>query len=579
MKMIFRYLNILSFVILLCSGSAYPQRFEPKLAAVKQKTISRVEAMPNEPKPYKMKDWKQTTIEYDKYVYDFTQKGDYLPLIWTENSGRNYKGKTFGLYTAIGDVREGPKKNNGENHEALGAMGSIIGATLVGIDKSKQDGHNYVSMMRNYFNKDNGWNIIMNFTNEGAHIGGGYGNDYWYDVYNNVLFYAIGNYYPKEKDYSEIMHTIADQFYKSDSVLAGNYSYSFFDFKNMKPGKNTIPAQEDVAAGYAFILYAAYLKYGDNKYLKAAKNALSVLEGQKESRFYEALMPFGAYIAAKMNAELGTKYDIQKFLDWTFDGKATNREGWGVIVGNWGGYDVSGIAGSTTDRGGYGFAMNTFDLAWPLTAMVRYDQGYARAVGKWILNASNAARLFYPSDIPDNLQALPTLKAITKNVIAYEGLINHTDIPKFKGVTPLAQGDGPLWAEGMPQETMFSLYGSGHVGFYGGLISTTNVEQILQVNCKATDMFRKYEAYPSLLYYNPYKITKKLSINLGKKKVDVYDAVNRKILKSGASGNFSFEIMSDAARLLVIVPAGSKYTIAGGKLMANGIPIDFRYTN
>ncbi len=574
----FRYLFVFSFAFILCLGSITAQNFEPQLSAVKQKSIPRVDAMPNQPKPFKMKDWKQTTIDYDKYVYDFSQKGDYLPLIWTENSGRNFKEQTFGIYTAIGDVREGPKKNNGENHEALGAMGSIIGATLVGIDKSNQDGHNYVSMMRNYFNKDNGWNIVMNFTNEGAHIGGGYGNDYWYDVYNNVLFYAIGNYYPKEKGYSEIMRTIADQFYRSDSVLAGNYSYSFFDFKNMKPGKNTIPAQEDVAAGYSFILYAAYLKYGDKKFLTAARNALNALEGQKTSRFYEALMPFGAYVAARMNAEMGTKYDIQKFIDWTFDGKATNREGWGVIVGNWGGYDVNGMVGSTTDRGGYGFAMNTFDLAWPLTAMVRYDQEYARAVGKWILNASNTAHLFYPYDIPDSLQALPKLKAITKNVIAYEGLINHTDNPKFKSITPLAQGDGPLWADGMPQETMFSLYGSGHVGFYGGVISTTNVEQILQVDCRATDMFRKYDAYPSLLYYNPYKVSKKISINIGKKRVDVYDAVNRKIIKYGAVGKLSFDIMADAARLLIIVPAGSKYKITEGKLFANGIPIDFRYT-
>ena len=561
-----------------CTASITAQSFEPKLGVVEQMPIPRVEAMPNHPKPYKMKDWKQTTIGYDKYVYDFKQKGDFLPFIWTENNGRNFKETTFGIYTAIGDVREGPKKNNGENHEALGAMGSIIGATLVGIDKSKQNGHNYVSMMRNYFNKDNGWNIVMNFTNEGAHIGGGYGNDYWYDVYNNVLFYAIGNYYPKEKGYSEIMRTIADQFYRSDSVLNGNYSYSYFDFKNMKPGKNTIPAQEDVAAGYAFILYAAYLKYGNQKYLTASRNALNALEGQKESRFYEALMPFGAYVAARMNAELGTKYDIQKFLNWTFDGKATNREGWGVIVGNWGGYDVSGIAGSTIDRGGYGFAMNTFDLAWPLTAMVRYDQSYARAVGKWILNASNAARLFYPYDISDSLQALPNLKSISKNVIAYEGLINHTDNPKFKGISPLAQGDGPLWAEGMPQETMFSLYGSGHVGFYGGVISTTNVEQILQVDCRATDMFKKYFAYPTLLYFNPFKISKSVEINLGKKKVDVYDAVNRKIIKHSASGRLKFDIKPDAASLLVIVPGDSKYKVSEEMLFANGIPIDFRYT-
>ena len=432
-------------------------------------------------------------------------------------------------------------------------------------------------MVRNYFNQENGWNIIQNFTNKGAHIGGGYGNDYWYEVHNNVLFYAVGNYYPKEAGYTEIMRTIANQFYRSDSVLGKNYSYSYFDFKEMKPYKNHIPTQEDVAAGYSFILYAAYQKFGDAKYLKAARNALDVLAGQKENRNYEAMMPFGAYVGARMNAEQGAQYDLSKFLNWTFDGNAVGREGWGVIVDNWGGYDVSGMVGSTIDRGGYGFAMNTFDLAWPMSAMLRYDQRYARSVGKWFLNAANTARLFYPYDIPDSLQALPDRKAITKNVIAYEGLTKQSGYPDHKGITPFAQGDGPLWEKGMPQESMFSVYGSGHVGFFGGLIQPTNVPEILQIDCRATDMFRSTEAYPTWLYYNPFKEAKKVTTNVGTKSVDLYDAVSRKIIQRSVKGSVTFDLPADAARLLVLVPAGSNYTVNNGKLLAGGVPVDYRY--
>ena len=39
-----------------------------------------------------------------------------------------------------------------------------------------------------------------------------------------------------------------------------------------------------------------------------------------------------------------------------------------------------------------------------------YDQRYARAVGKWALNASNAARFCYPYEMPDSLQAIPQFK-------------------------------------------------------------------------------------------------------------------------------------------------------------------------
>ena len=268
-------------LLLLPIACARPPVFTPSARPVAQRPIPRVEKMPNQPKPYAYKDWKQTALDFDRYAFDFGQKGDFLPLIWWDKTGRNFPDTTFGLYTALADVRMGAAVNNGENHEALGALGAVLGATLVGIDKHKQDGHNYVRMLRNYFNRDNGWNVIMNFTNKGAHIGGGYGNDFWYEVHNNVLFYCVADRYPQEKDLDPLLRTIAQQFYRSDSVMGHSYSHSFFDFKNMKPGKKHIPAQEDVAGDYAFILYSAWFKFGDEKYLRADKNAQNLLYNQK----------------------------------------------------------------------------------------------------------------------------------------------------------------------------------------------------------------------------------------------------------------------------------------------------------
>ncbi len=545
---------------------------------VAQRPIPRVDKMPNHPTPYAYKDWRQTTQDFDNYIFDFKQKGKNLPFIWLDGKGRNYPDTTFGIYTALGDVRMGAAVNDGENHEALGALGAVLGATLIGIDKSKQDGRNYVRMLRNYYNKDNGWNVIMNFTNKGAHIGGGYGNDFWYEVHNNVLFYSVANFYPNEPDFDDILRGIAEQFYKSDSVMGKSYSYSFFDFKNMKPEKNHIPTQEDVAGGYAFVLYAAWIKFGDEKYLKAAKNAMDVLYNQKENRFYEAMMPFAAYIGARMNAEIGTNYDIQRFLDWTFDGTAVGREGWGVLADRWGNYDVSGMAGSTVHNGGYGFLMNTFDLMMPLSAMVRYDARYARAVGKWALNASNAARFCYPYDLPDSLQAIPQYKAVTKNVIAYEGIIKASSYPEFKGITPFAQGDGPQWEKGMPQETMFSVYGSGHVGFFGGTIQPTNVSEILQINCGLTDLFAKQKMYPTYLFFNPFDASKTVETNVDTQKTDVYDTVSRSFIQRNAQGKITFSIAADAARVLVFIPSNKRFSVEKGVLKADGLPIDYGYT-
>jgi len=545
---------------------------------VAQINLSRVDKMPFHPKPYKYRDWKKTAIDFDDYIFDFNQRGKNLPFVWLDGMKRNFPDTTFGIFTALGDIRMGAAVNNGENHEALGALGAVLGATMVGIDKSDQKGRNFVRMLRNYFNKDNGWNIIQNFTNKGAHIGGGYCNDFWYEVHNNVLFYSVADKYNDEKEFDGILKTIADQFYKSDSVMGNNYSYSYFDFKEMKGYVNHIPTQEDVAGGYAFILYSAYKKFGDEKYLRAAKNALNVLYNQKENRFYEAMMPIAAHIAARMNAEHGTNYDISRYLNWTFDGDAVGREGWGVLVDNWGGYDVSGLAGSTVHNGGYGFLMNTFDLMLPLSVIVRYDQRYSNVVGKWALNASNAARFCYPYEMPDSLQAIPEHKAITRDVIAYEGVIKESIYPEFKGITPFAQGDGPLWYPNMPKETMFSVYGSGHVGFFGGIIKSTNVPEILQINCTVADFFASQKSFETYLYFNPYSENKNVGIHTGKNAYHLYDLITKKIVAKNVKGMASFTVPPQSSTVLVLIPSDQSLVSREGKLYAGDVVVDYWYS-
>jgi hypothetical protein len=179
--------------------------------------------------------------------------------------------------------------------------------------------------------------------------------------------------------------------------------------------------------------------------------------------------------------------------------------------------------------------------------------------------------------MPDSLQALPEKKALTKNVIAYEGVIKESIYPEFKGITPFAQGDGPLWAQGMPPETMFSVYGSGHVGIFGALIQPTNVERILRIDCTATDMFLPQKPYPTYLFYNPYGEAKTIATHVGDKAVDIYDAVSRTFFGKNVKGTVTVELPADAARLLVYVPTGSKFTVENGVLKADGTPIDYRY--
>ena len=528
---------------------------------VPQQDIARVEMMPSLPQPLKILDWRQKALDFDAYAFDFDSKLPAGPVIWLDDSRRNIDQQTFGLYTAMKDARQGPDVNGGEFHESLCILHTLLGAGLCGIDKTDQNGYNWVKMSQNYFNTDNGWNIVMNNTcPEVALLGGGYGRDWWYDVYPNILFYAVSDIFPGVDGAEEIQRTVAEQFAKADSVLAGNYDFTYFDYAQMKGCNNWIPKQQDAAGGHAWVLYSAFRKFGDKKYLDHAISALKALESQKESRFYEILLPMGIYTAARLNAEQGCSFDIAKMLDWVFDGCTApdGRNGWGITAGRWGDYDISGLQGSLIDHGGFAFLMNSIDVAWPFVPMVKYQPQFARAIGKWMLNNVNACRLFFPDQLPDKHQCLPGMQDYTNSIIAYEGL-RYEDFrfnPKeHEGVHPVALGDGPLWNEKNPPESMFSVYSTSAVGILGAIVSTTDVEGILRLDCNATDFYAS-KPYPAYLYYNPYDEAKTVTYTCGQGVCDIIDIVSGQYLAKGAEGTCTITVPADAAVLTAEVPAG-----------------------
>lgn len=569
MKVMNRSIWILICFCSLLSCSEKENTFGDK---VLQTPISRIDAMPDIPDSYQMLNWKEKAREYDRFIFDWNNKSAVGPLIWLDDSRRNIDQTTFGLYTAIKDIRQGKEANNGEFHESLNSLAAILGAGLVGIDKTDQSGYNYVKMVQNYFNSDNGWNIVMNNTNPSvALLGGGYGRDWWYDILPNALYYAVCDVFPGVDGAEEIQKSIAEQFVKADSVLNGNYDYSYFDYAQMKGVVNNIPLQQDAAGGHAYVLLCAYHKFGDPRYLKHCKSAIEALLSQKESRFYEALLPLGAYTAACLNATEGTNYDVHRLLDWIFDGcqSPTGRTGWGIIVGKWGEYDVSGLQGSITDGGGYAFFMNSIKPAWPFIPMVKYQPQFAEAIGKWMLNNASACRLFYPGYIDEKHQWAPELKDITNNNVSYEGLRKADDYGKeeLKGVSPVAIGDGPKWIEGNPTESMFSVYSSSPVGILGAIVNETNVKGILQLDCNATDFYAE-KPYPVYLYYNPYEEAKSVGYQ-SSQACDLFDIVAKEYVAKNLKAGGSFDIPGKEARVIVELPVGTSLSLADGKIIAN----------
>ncbi|WP_367328686.1 D-glucuronyl C5-epimerase family protein, partial [Lentimicrobium sp.] len=360
--------------------------------------------------------------------------------------------------------------------------------------------------------------------------------------------------------------------------LGGNYDYSYFDYARMKGMRNHIPWQQDAAGGHAYVLYSAYQKFGDERYLEGAKRATEALVNQKESRFYEILQPFGAYTAARLNAEKGTNYDVTRLLNHAFDGcqSKDGRYGWGVIADKWGDFDVSGMQGSITDGGGYGFFMNSVAMAWPLVPLVKYEPQYARAIGRYMLNAVNASRLFYPDQIEDKYQWLPEKKNITNGIIGYEGVRKTDDLnnPALAGVSPVAIGDGPKWVEGQPEESMFSLYSTSIAGVFGAIVNTTDVEGILMLDCNATDFYASYN-YPVFLIYNPYGEARTISINTDGSS-DLFDIVSRTYLARNLQDTGSIEIPAGEAVVMVQLTSGTRLKAEGRKIKAGDSVIAYR---
>ena len=214
--------------------------------------------------------------------------------------------------------------------------------------------------------------------------------------------------------------------------------------------------------------------------------------------------------------------------------------------------------------------MNTFGWAWAIVPIARYDPRYAHDIGKWMLNAASAARLYYANAHSRDGQSCPDWDGDPNHVIAYEGLKYRWDDPN----QPLLATGDPIHEHWGPK-TDYGLYGSVFVGVYGGLIAPTSDPQMIRLDLLATDACRP-QAYPSFLYYNPHPDQRSVALEVGNSPVDVYDAVSGEFLSRAVSGQTLISIPGGAARVIVLAPAGGTLTHEDGKTLVNGVVIDYR---
>ncbi len=530
---------------------------QPKVSAphaTAQLDLPRIELMPNEPPGFKLLDFAQTARGFDQVAFQPAGK-----LMWWDDSHVNIPGRGIGMPSYV----DHPEMKSGSNHEAITVLGAILGSTLAGIDKRAGE-NNFAAMSAQYFNSANGLNVVLNRESTKT------GNSYWYELFPQILFDSIAVRYPQEQRLTEISDIAARRWLEAFDALAKNGKPSFehiaFDLATMKPVETGKQHEPDAAAGFAHIFYTSFLRTRDERFLNAANVCLKTIEDREASPSYEILMPFGAYAAARINAECGGEHDVGGLLNDFLEPRSDVRAGWGLIVGNWNGVEVSGMLGSVNDAGGYGFVMNTYAAAMGIVPIARYDERYARSIAKWALNAAGAVRYCYPGQLPEANTTRPGFVSNPPNVIAFEG-IRH----RYKGISPLAGGDPTVYGWG-PCD--LGLYGSGFAGVYGGIIRPTTDPLILQLDLLAADPSPP-TALPTHLYFNPHSESKTIQLDLGSDSVDLYDSIRNRLIATGAHGRFDLAIAANEIAMIVRIPAGSKIEIDGRRSHVGEIVIDY----
>ncbi len=540
-----------------------------------ERSIRRVALAPNLPEPFEMRNWREVALGYDRLAFDLDAVGEHLPLIWLE---RDEAGRTigFGMGSYVGDYRRMYGDRGPRAHEAITTLGSLLGATLVGVDKSEGP-VNWVALATQYQTPEG---LVLNKPVDRS------GVSFWYETFPLILLYSLAERYPAETELGRVSDEAAARWREAAEVMtdagrALDFNHTAFDFRAMRPVDNGRWREPGAAGAIGWIEYVAYRRArasGDpdaERFLEAATWCMNFLDRWPTNPYYEVQLLFGALTAARMNAELDRDYDLDKIINWCFE-RSVARPDMIMIAERWAGHDVHGLYGSRREDerggGGYAFAMNTFVTAWPIVPIARYDDRYARSIGKWMRNAANAARLFYPGAHPPDRQSSPGWTGDPENVVAYEGVRHgwHADRPHER---LYAAGD-PLVYDWGPIETDLGLYGSAYAGVFGAIIERTEHEAILRLDLLATDFYRD-PAYPTWLYFNPYAREQTVAVDVGDQPRDLYEAVSNRFVARGAVGPVNVTLPPDCAVVLVVAPANGRVERDGARLLIDGVVVDY----
>lgn len=589
---------------------------------------------------YVYKDWKQTTMDYLEFIFneaniydaDNGDNGGYMPAHRTRKIGRfvsapnidDYFGESgnvaWGVPSYIGD-----NLNDLELGEGVAVVSALASAALVGVPELNNyelaDGtrFNFVKSAVAYYSADE--HVILN-SDTGAS-----GGSFWYQLLPQVCFSILAAEYGDEEPYlNDIVTESSRQLLRAVIGMGGvnaDFNWLGYSLTLDEPVAGNW-REPDAAAGIAYVLYSAYslntllLEAGEPAYATESEIeqfrlgaiwCMNFLERIDYSPFYEVLTFLAPYLAARMNAEQGTSYNVAKMIGWTVNGNSAVRSGWGMIGENWGDAYTAGLMGSTTDTGGYAFAMNTFDAVLGFVPLVRYDNRFAEDIARWMLCVTQSAQMFFPEKSPftggyrdtpagqvynGDYQSGVWIDADDSNIggskvssgnvrasfIPYEGLRRYRKAVTYNSASsssrttvtddysPYASGDG--YTYNWNRHTDYGLYGAGHMGFLGAVVSETNVSRILEIDVSKLDIYNFSDGIGFRMYYNPYETAQEITVTAAAGS-RLWDTMTKAYVGTSEDGTVSVEIPAGATMVLAEIPAGSQVSVVNGAYTCDGV--------
>jgi hypothetical protein len=545
--------------------------------------IERLEMLPKRPTVYEPKDWGKAARSCYKLIFDHQRQGEHLPIMSIEHSEE--KGTVFALKTYVGRHEEGKVDN-----EALVSMGAVLGASRLNMLDDLNSPIDLIDRLCVFFDEDEG--IFLNNLDSYS------GETFWYDLYPNVLAMSISLRHPEQKrlgsyvkkSIETLSSAVFDLSQKNEGIP--DFRLTGYSFKDKREKINGRWIEPDGAAGIAWICYMGWKKYGDDKYLRAAELCMDFLDRYPNNSLYEVLLPYGTYVAARMNAECGKNYQTQKLFSDMW-GPSDNRYAWGMLLDERGPHELSGLMGSTLDFGGYGFAMNTYVYVDMVLSSLVYDPRPLDLVSKWVLNATHNSKAFYGDGLPKTHQTCREwLDAHdTDYSLAYEGVGKTREDGghygakgvSYSGLSPVAMGDPLLhgWAK-----TDIGIYGSAYIGLMSSRVMKSSNENIAAFRCSGGDL--DDQPFITNLYYHHGDEDQMFIISDGEQH-RLYDQTQNTFLDENKVSDVAYRYENGAHHLLMkageslllsFVPqptskAKDRITFHNGKTMCGAVVLDY----